>query len=237
MDFLETLPATQWPGHILAVMLYPDDGLARNQLLTRLKAEQFKGRAAEIPPDAVETLIDAPALSNLMSHQRQDKGILAGEILYTVAIIANTKDQCGAPLLGSVAKAKALIDREALRAGNGRKIVTNRDALSRAWATHRSVSHLWAAWSVFPQLTGQAWAFSDVEMFLLISEYFRRFGERYVTGRRGDRVLSPGEAWSPRHDHLKQEISITVPELSDKALQIIREYAGDIREDRRGRIR
>ncbi len=232
MDFLLNEKPSQWPGNILAVMLYPNDNLKRRQWLTASKARYWRDHQDKVSlpeepeklKEIIKFLADAPPFDKLFDQKAFNQGIIASEKLYTILEI----DRSGIP--PSAAKAEYLIDKDGLKSRSGKKIPSSQRSIQQAWKEYHSVAHLWAAYRIYHYLfSDDHFPLNSPKIFLSVSEFFRRHGERITPTNQTTPYLDPSTTWKPPENFKLGEININIPELSEDGLDLVDEYLDSIR--------
>lgn len=186
-------------GVVRAWMLFPDDAKMRDRAINTgrteyaldlLKAGAYPRESTELARWAVmliEQALDAPSPEVLMDDDRQERGAMAGSILWRALPRAarNEKGPMGRTM------------RDVEHVFTGRKSSESHYVNNTVWKIFRPVAALWASFvnraddesSIsFPCLT------EDLPMFLAMAEGFRMLGETTRPPKRADPILKPSES-------------------------------------------
>jgi hypothetical protein len=244
MKFLTEERITHWPEHLVAVMLYPNDEYKRKEFLAVLTAKNYLPtiQSCQIPPNVHKLkpkpcgcfkwedwsqrlleiaviLADAPPYEKIFNKTVQNRGMLAGEVLYWTAITENSG------LGGSAAKTEHLLDEYSPITITGEKLKCSERTTRAAWKEFMPVAHLHSALRSYSALYGKdrsPWDRPD--RFLQVSEFFRRFGESFCPGNQRKSILDASKTWKPPKDFPLKEINIPLAELNESGRAEVANY-------------
>jgi hypothetical protein len=143
-------------GWLHAVMLFPSDDRNRLFWFARQRAgasvhELNDDARLEIDVRTVRLLLDAPSASEFkpIKDRAAKAGLIAGDILamvYMMAEVAKTP----MPSVNKAVHAYLAWGKRGTTWGDGRPLPKSESEVRKAWSSHRSVSHLWAAFQSLP---------------------------------------------------------------------------------------
>lgn len=139
---------------ILALMVFPNDEYLRRQFYAvKFVESELEGTVPtdciEIGADVIREILDSPAKSKfleIVGKQTRD-AIIAGNVLATVFVMDSFSDYFDEP---SERKAIFIAQKFAGRSkyGDGSTIPHSEPKIRQCMESFRSVSHLWAAWTL-----------------------------------------------------------------------------------------
>jgi len=244
MKFLTEGPKNQISAHLIGLMLYPNDGHKRKELLAVTLAKKYLAniQSGAIPKDVLDlkpkscgclkwekwsqelldiviTLVDAPPYEKILNKTAQDRGMLAGEVLYWTAITDNSG------LGGSAAKTQHMLNKYPPITITGEKLKCSERTIRTAWKQFMPVAHLHSALRSYSALYGKGHSpFDRPDRLLQVSEFFRRFGENFCPGNQGKSILDASKTWKPPKVFRLKKIDIPLPELNKSGRSEVADY-------------
>ena len=244
MKFLTEEPKIHWSAHLAAVMLYPDDEHKRKELLTVLFAKNYLAKIQDrpIPPDVlalkpklcgclkweewsqelldiVVTLVDAPPYEKIFNQTENNKGMIAGERLYWIAVTENSN------LGGSAAKVEDMLSNNPPVTIHGKPLHCSERTSRTAWKRFMPVAHLHCAMRAYPALfKTKDDPLNSPYRLLQVSEFFRRFGEQFSPGNLNKPVLDPSKTWKLPQGFPIKEIAFELPKLNESGRAAVADY-------------
>lgn len=175
-----------------AVMLFPNDERLRNFAMARVRAEasvlglQDSDRL-EVNAGAIRALLSAPS-SDEMKEKKQKgarAGLIAGDLLVMLYAMS-VSNSVSEPSIKKAMYAYMRWAEGGATFGDGKPLPKSRSELEKAWATHRSVAHIWGAMSLTREigdgdllaLFGPHWG-----RFLQMSAGLLQFGSEFIPRR------------------------------------------------------
>lgn len=244
MKFLTEEPKNLISAHLISLMLYPNDGHKRKELVTVTFAKKYLAeiQSGSIPKDVhkfkptlfgdlnwekwsrelleiVTTLVDAPPYDKILNKTALNRGMLAGEVLYWTAIADNSD------LGGSVAKSEHLLDKYPPITITGEELKSSTRTIRNAWKEFMPVAHLHTALRSYSALYGKGQSpFDRPDQWLQVSEYFRRFGEKFCPRNQKKSILDANKTWKPPKGFPLKQIDIPLPELNEAGRAEVANY-------------
>ena len=244
MKFLTEEPKTHWSGHLIAVMLYPNDEQKRKELFTVLLAKNYLARIGRrsIPQNVLDlkpkpcgcykwekwsqelleivvTLVDAPPYEKIFDKTAQNGGMIAGEVLYWSAITENSD------LGASIAKAEYMLSKNPPTTITGEELKCSVRTIRAAWKKFMSVAHLHSALRSYSSLFGKGPSpFDRPDRLIQVSEFFRHVGEKIYPGNQCNSILDANKTWKPPKKFPIIEMEIDLPQLNKSGQNVVANY-------------
>jgi hypothetical protein len=234
--------------NVLAVMIYPRDADARNELLATVKtadiSETLTSRLqGTMPKRSLQQLLallvaeqiedeggieilsrtrGLDAVQNEMLH-RVNRGQIAGAVLLKIARLA-----LGRPPFASVKKAAFLLEQElgGWQEQHEIAVPTSSRRIQEMWEEYKPAAHLWAAMWLWERgvETVPFYTTETLLTFLAQAEILRQFGLLSYPHGRTRPFLDLHEVWKLPPDLFLPETQIEMAPLTERELSILQNY-------------
>ena len=179
-------------GRVSAVMLFPNDQRLRDAAMARMQAEvgvlDLKDDdRLEVNAGAIRALLAAPSREEMQEKKQKAAraGLVAGDLL-TMLYGMTVSGSVSEPSIKKAMYAYRRWAEDGVTFRDGKPLPKSRSEIEKAWASHRSVAHIWGAVSLnrelgdgdIASLFGPRWG-----RFLQMSAGLLKFGSEFVPRR------------------------------------------------------